>query len=216
MCVQYISTIIYLSFLYAVQVYDPKWCKNNHPCLNWPKYLSWEQPANTLSLSLCSICLALSNNITFSIYLKHLFSKSRDGAKTGLNEMSVLSFKTLRLVVCYRFIFISIYRLQLTVCIGKILQHDFPEHWPTAPQIIHNYLASDNRTSWFGALVALYQIVKKYEFKKAEQRIILHDTMKQFLPLMYQRCASLMQDQSQPATEIKKMIIKTIFAMFQV
>ncbi|CAB4022999.1 Importin-7, partial, partial [Paramuricea clavata] len=39
--------------------------------------------------------------------------------------------------------------------------------------------------------------------------------MKQFLPLMYQRCASLMQDQSQAATEIKKMVIKTLFAVFQ-
>ncbi|XP_028414621.1 importin-7-like [Dendronephthya gigantea] len=106
-------------------------------------------------------------------------------------------------------------RLQLTVCIGKILIHDFPEHWPTAPRTIHNYLSSDNKSSWFGALVALYQIVKKYEFKKAEQRTVLNDTMKEFLPLMYQRCASLMQDQSQPATEIKKMVIKTLFAVFQ-
>ena len=102
------------------------------------------------------------------------------------------------------------------MCIGKILTYDFPEHWPTAPQSIHNYLASDNQASWFGALIALYQIVKKYEFKQAEQRTILHDTMKQFLPLMYQRCASLMQDQSQAATEVKKMVIKTLFAVFQV
>ena len=94
--------------------------------------------------------------------------------------------------------------------------HDFPEHWPGAAQTIHNYFASDNQASWLGSLIALYQIVKKYEFKKADQRTVLHETMKEFLPLMYQRCASLMQDQTSLATEIKKMVIKTLFAVFQV
>ncbi|XP_046861110.1 importin-7-like [Xenia sp. Carnegie-2017] len=106
-------------------------------------------------------------------------------------------------------------RLQLTVCVSKIMLHDFPEFWPTAPQIIHNYLASDNQSSWFGSLVGLYQLVKKYEYKKADERIVLHNIMKEFLPLLYQRCAGLMQDQSTSATEIKKMIIKIIFAVFQ-
>ena len=107
-------------------------------------------------------------------------------------------------------------RLQLTVCIGQILTHDFPEHWPNAPQTIHNYLASDNQAAWFGSLVALYQIVKKYEFKKVEERVVLHSTMKEFLPLLYQRCGSLMQEQSLHAADIKKMIIKILFAVFQV
>lgn len=106
-------------------------------------------------------------------------------------------------------------RLQLTVCIGQILTHDFPDKWPNAPQTIHSYLASDNQAAWFGSLVALYQIVKKYEFKKPDERVVLHNMMNEFLPLLYQRCVGLMQDQSLPAAEIKKMIIKIMFAVFQ-
>ena len=49
-----------------------------------------------------------------------------------------------------------------------------------------------------------------------EERAVLHNTMKEFLPLLYQRCAGLMHDQSLHAAEIKKMIIKILFAVFQV
>ena len=54
-------------------------------------------------------------------------------------------------------------RLQLTVCVSQILRHDFPDKWPGVIDKVNGYLAENSRATWMGALLTLYQIVKKYE-----------------------------------------------------
>jgi len=45
-----------------------------------------------------------------------------------------------------------------------MLRHDFPEKWPTVIDKVNVYLSSGNQATWMGALLALYQVVKKYEY----------------------------------------------------
>ena len=54
-------------------------------------------------------------------------------------------------------------RIQLTVCVSQILRHDFPDKWPGVINKVNGFLAENSQGTWMGALLTLYQIVKKYE-----------------------------------------------------
>ena len=54
-------------------------------------------------------------------------------------------------------------RIQLTVCVSQILRHDFPDKWPGVINKVNGFLAENSQATWMGALLTLYQIVKKYE-----------------------------------------------------
>lgn len=54
-------------------------------------------------------------------------------------------------------------RAQLTVCLRAIIKHDFPGRWTAIVDKIGMYLQSQNSGSWYGSLLALYQLVKTYE-----------------------------------------------------
>lgn len=106
-------------------------------------------------------------------------------------------------------------RIQLAVCIGQILRHDFPEKWPQIVDKINLYLNNENQSTWMGALLSLHQIVKKYEYKKPEERAVLDAAMQLMLPRLCQLCGAMMQDESLPAAEIQKQILKILFAFLQ-
>lgn len=106
-------------------------------------------------------------------------------------------------------------RLQLTVCVSQILRHDFPDKWPGVVDKVNTFLAENSQATWMGALLTLYQIVKKYEFKKPEERQVLHSIMQVLLPQLYARFTSLMEDVSQPSVAIQKEILKIFFALIQ-
>lgn len=52
---------------------------------------------------------------------------------------------------------------QLTMCLRAIIKHDFPGRWTAVVDKIGLYLQSQNSGSWYGSLLALYQLVKTYE-----------------------------------------------------
>ncbi|XP_015762265.1 PREDICTED: importin-7-like [Acropora digitifera] len=106
-------------------------------------------------------------------------------------------------------------RLQLTVCVSQILRHDFPDKWPGVVDKVNIFLAENSQATWMGALLTLYQIVKKYEFKKPEERQVLHSIMQVLLPQLYARFTSLMEDVSQQSVAIQKEILKIFFALIQ-
>ncbi|KAL9955530.1 hypothetical protein ACROYT_G036866 [Oculina patagonica] len=106
-------------------------------------------------------------------------------------------------------------RIQLTVCVSQILRHDFPDKWPGVIDKVNGFLAENSQGTWMGALLTLYQVVKKYEFKKPEERQVLHNIMQVLLPVLYQRFTSIMEDSSQMSVEIQKQILKIFFALIQ-
>ncbi|XP_020624388.1 importin-7-like [Orbicella faveolata] len=54
-------------------------------------------------------------------------------------------------------------RIQLTVCVSQILRFDFPDKWPGVIDKVNGFLAENSQGTWMGALLTLYQVVKKYE-----------------------------------------------------
>ncbi|EDO49266.1 predicted protein [Nematostella vectensis] len=106
-------------------------------------------------------------------------------------------------------------RIQLTVCIGQVLRHDFPEKWPAVINKVNMYLTSSNQSTWLGSLLVLYQVVKKYEFKKIEDRVPVINIMGAMLPLLYNLFVAIKDDESAPSVEIQKQILKIYFALIQ-
>lgn len=49
------------------------------------------------------------------------------------------------------------------MCLRAIIRHDFPGRWTAVVDKIGMYLQSQSSGSWYGSLLALYQLVKTYE-----------------------------------------------------
>uniref|UniRef100_A0A8C1LL50 Importin 8 n=1 Tax=Cyprinus carpio TaxID=7962 RepID=A0A8C1LL50_CYPCA len=106
-------------------------------------------------------------------------------------------------------------RAQLTVCLRAIIKHDFPGRWTGVVDKINLYLQSQNSGSWYGSLLALYQLVKNYEFKKAEERDPLLAAMQIFLPRLQQLITQLLTDATFISVLIQKQILKIFHALVQ-
>lgn len=66
-----------------------------------------------------------------------------------------------------------------------------------------------------GSLLALYQLVKCYEYRTSDERGPLDDAMNALLPLLYQRCGQLLADPSDLSIQLQKQILKIFFAFTQ-
>lgn len=106
-------------------------------------------------------------------------------------------------------------RVQLTMCLRVIIKHDFPGHWPAVVDKIDYYLQSQNSGSWLGSLLCLYQLVKTYEYKKAEEREPLIAAMQIFLPRIQQQIMQLLPDSSHYSVLLQKQILKIFYALVQ-
>ncbi|XP_041744941.1 importin-8-like isoform X1 [Coregonus clupeaformis] len=106
-------------------------------------------------------------------------------------------------------------RAQLTVCLRAIIKHDFPGRWTAIVDKIGLYLQSQNSGSWYGSLLALYQLVKTYEYKKAEERDPLLAAMQIFLPRIQQLITQLLPDGTIFSVLIQKQILKIFHALVQ-
>jgi len=109
----------------------------------------------------------------------------------------------------------EVVRVQLTVCTSEILSVDFPERWPDLFKKLGDYLTSDNHNTWLGSLLVLYQIVKKYEFKREEERKPVLELMKIFLPILQNRCTSLVKDDSPEASVLVAKVFKIFRGLIQ-
>ncbi|KAM8973357.1 importin-8 [Pelodytes ibericus] len=106
-------------------------------------------------------------------------------------------------------------RAQLTLCLRVIIKHDFPGRWTGVVDKIGLYLQSHNTGSWLGSLLCLYQLVKTYEYKKADERAPLIAAMHIFLPRLQQQLVHLLPDPSHYSVLIQKQILKIYYALIQ-
>ncbi|XP_056653331.1 importin-8 isoform X1 [Monodelphis domestica] len=106
-------------------------------------------------------------------------------------------------------------RVQLTMCLRAIIKHDFPGHWTAVVDKIGYYLQSPSSGSWLGSLLCLYQLVKTYEYKKAEEREPLMAAMHVFLPRVQQQMVQLLPDPSHYSVLLQKQILKIFYALVQ-
>uniref|UniRef100_A0A3Q1BGK8 Importin N-terminal domain-containing protein n=1 Tax=Amphiprion ocellaris TaxID=80972 RepID=A0A3Q1BGK8_AMPOC len=106
-------------------------------------------------------------------------------------------------------------RAQLTMCLRAIIKHDFPGRWTAIVDKIGMYLQSQNSGSWYGSLLALYQLVKTYEYRKADEREPLLAAMQIFLPRIQQLISQLLVDATIFSVLIQKQILKIFHALVQ-
>ncbi|XP_040009150.1 importin-8 [Xiphias gladius] len=104
---------------------------------------------------------------------------------------------------------------QLTMCLRAIIKHDFPGRWTAIVDKIGMYLQSQNSGSWYGSLLALYQLVKTYEYRKADEREPLLAAMQIFLPRIQQLISQLLADATIFSVLIQKQILKIFHALVQ-
>ncbi|XP_024936416.1 importin-7 isoform X2 [Cephus cinctus] len=106
-------------------------------------------------------------------------------------------------------------RVQLAVCISNIVKHDFPGRWTQIVDKITIYLQNPDASCWPGVLLALYQLVKNFEYKKAEERGPLNEAMNLLFPMIYQLILRLLPDPSEQSVLLQKQILKIFFALTQ-
>ncbi|CAH2276329.1 importin-8 isoform X1 [Pelobates cultripes] len=106
-------------------------------------------------------------------------------------------------------------RSQLTLCLRVIIKHDFPGRWTGVMDKIGMYLQSHNTGSWLGSHLCLYQLVKNYEYKKADDRAPLIAAMQIFLPRLQQQMIQLLPDPSHYSVLMQKQILKILYALIQ-
>lgn len=94
---------------------------------------------------------------------------------------------------------------------------DFPQRWTQIVDKISIYLQNRDFNGWSGALLALYQLVKIYEYKKADERTPLTEAMNLLLPMIYQLMVNLMgSEQTEQNVLLQKQILKIFHTMTQV
>lgn len=102
--------------------------------------------------------------------------------------------------------------------IFHIIKCDFPGRWPEVVEKIRIYLQTNNYQSWTGAVMVLYQLVKHYEYKKANEREPLDEAMNILLPIIYELMVNLMQnsEQTEECVLLQKNILKVYYTLIQV
>ncbi|CAM1319365.1 IPO7 (predicted), partial [Pycnogonum litorale] len=106
-------------------------------------------------------------------------------------------------------------RSQLAVCLSHIIKHDFPGRWTGLIDKISIYIQSPDRSGWLGSLICMYQLVFYYEFRDQSKRKPLNEALKLLLPLVFQRLAELLPDESEHSVLIQKTILKIFYSYVQ-
>lgn len=104
---------------------------------------------------------------------------------------------------------------QLCVCLSAMIKHDYPGRWPDLTEKLSMYIQSENHSTWMGALMCLYQLVKVYEYKRAYDREVLNQAMVVHLPLIYKMMIQIMPDPSPASNLLQKQILKIFYALIQ-
>lgn len=108
--------------------------------------------------------------------------------------------------------------VHLGTCIYHIIKCDFPGRWPQIVENIRTLLQNRDYNCWAGAILCLYQLVKNYEYKKADERGPLNEAMNILLPIIYDLMVNLMQASEQTAecVLLQKNILKIYHTLIQV
>lgn len=109
----------------------------------------------------------------------------------------------------------NIHSLQLATCVHHIIKHDFPGRWTQIVDKISIYFQNPDSNGWSGALLCLYQLVKNYEYKKADERTPLTEAMNLLLPQLYQLMVGLLADASELSVSLQHRILKIYHALTQ-
>lgn len=176
-----------------------------------------------------SILLLVMNeqvNITVrqsaAIYLKNTISAFWVGEATPSNEDNAYQIpdadqNTIREQIVDAIVMApELISSHLSVCLSTIIRADFPAKWTGVVDKINYYLQMPEKNYWMGAFISLCQLVKFFEYKTSDDRKPMDEAMSLLLPLIFQRCAQLVeQDQSDESVLIQKQILKVFYGFMQ-
>lgn len=158
-----------------------------------------------------------------AVYLKNFITKSwleREENGTAQTEFSIHEQDRAMVRDCIVEAVIhapDLIRAQIAPCIFHIIKCDFPGRWPQIVDKINIFLQNRDYFGWSGALLCLYQLVKNYEYKKADERSPLNDAMNLLLPMIYDLMVSLMaSEQTAECVLLQKQILKIYHTLTQV
>lgn len=107
-------------------------------------------------------------------------------------------------------------RHNLATALTYVIKHDFPEKWPGVVQKIDSFLDATQPQNWLGALIALHQLVKNYEYRNNTEKAPLLDAMKILGPKIYKMMIEVSStQQSEESANLQKVILKTVYCLTQ-
>lgn len=109
----------------------------------------------------------------------------------------------------------DVIRNNLSSALNHIIKLDYPTRWTGIVDKIVFYLQTPEPNNWMGALLALMQLARAYEYKIISDKSPLLDALKVIAPLVYKLMVNLMPDNSENSVLIQKTILKIIFIITQ-
>jgi len=106
-------------------------------------------------------------------------------------------------------------RAQLLHALGKIAIADYPEKYSELLPKLMAYITSNDQNVMSGALLSLYELTKKYEFKNSKDRAPLMKIVAESFPVLHRLFTTCVQHNSVEAALVLKSIAKIYFSCIQ-
>ena len=95
--------------------------------------------------------------------------------------------------------------------VHDVSRYELPENWPNAMNEITELLQQEDESKLFGGLVALKEVVRRFEYEFRENRLPLQEIGEKLFPRIEQIFVSLLENNSESAMKAKNIIIETFY-----
>ncbi|TKR80209.1 hypothetical protein L596_014319 [Steinernema carpocapsae] len=106
-------------------------------------------------------------------------------------------------------------RVQLCTGVQSIMRADFPDKWPQVIDKIQALLETTDAPSWLGALLVTHRLTKLYEYRRQKEKAPLIAAMHRLLPMIFQRMIAIMDNMTQEACLLQKLVLKIFYCLVQ-
>ena len=105
-------------------------------------------------------------------------------------------------------------KAQMAKAMEYMIAEDFPERWPGLIPAVGRNIASEDQARVLGAMTALRNVARKYEFRDSESRQPLDAVVEQTFPTLLRMLQSIVRSgtAATEAAEIIKLICKTFWS----
>ncbi|KAI9483976.1 MAG: armadillo-type protein [Benjaminiella poitrasii] len=107
-------------------------------------------------------------------------------------------------------------QVQLAASLHNILNHDFPDEWPSFIQELEAFLTSQDVRTVYVGLIALREVVKVFQWKSMERREPLLHIIRLTFPAIQSICNTLIPLDTLEAAEMLKLALKIYNSSIQV
>ena len=105
-------------------------------------------------------------------------------------------------------------KAQMAETVKHLIERDYPHNWPNLIALIGNNIGSDDNMRVLGAMTALRNLARKYEFKDEAGREPINAIVQQTFPTLLRMMHTVVQSGTEAveAAEILKLICKTFWS----